>query len=104
MLPQQIDPLLQQLSVGSSPAEKEAIEQRLTDCLNYLLVHDFASLVQILYRVDVNEQKLKQVLSEQPETDAAALIAGLLMQRQEEKLKAKSSFPYNDSIPEDEKW
>ena len=104
MLPQQIDPLLQQLTVESSVDKKEEIKQQLTDCINYLLVHDFSRLVQILYRVDVSEKKLKQLLQKHPQTDAAVLTADLLMERQEEKLKTKSSFPYNDTIPEDEKW
>ena len=104
MLPQQIDPLLQQLRAGASPSEKEELKRQLANCINYLLVHDFTRVVQTLYRADVDERKLKQVLHEQPEADAAALIADLLIRRQEEKLKTKGSFPYNDTIPEDEKW
>lgn len=104
MLPQQIDPILQQVAVESSVLRKEEIKQQLVNCINYLLVHDFARLVQTLYRIDVNENKLKQLLQEQPQTDAAVLLADLLIQRQEEKLKTKGSFPYNNSIPEDEKW
>jgi hypothetical protein len=104
MLPQQIDPILQQVNVESSILRKEEIKQQLVNCINYLLVHDFARLVQTLYRIDVNENKLKQLLQDQPQTDAAVLIADLLIQRQEEKIKTKSSFPYNDSIPEDEQW
>ncbi len=104
MLPQQMDLILQQLTVEASFDKKQEIKQQLIDCINYLLIHDFARLVQTLYRVDVNEARLKQLLQEHPQTDAAVLIADLLMERQEEKLKTKSSFPYNDTIPEDEKW
>lgn len=104
MMPQQIDPILQQLTVDTSFDKKEEIKQQLVNGINYLLIHDFARLVQTLYRVDVNETRLKQLLQDHPQTDAAVLIADLLMERQEEKLKTKSSFPYNDTIPEDEKW
>jgi hypothetical protein len=104
MISQQIDPILQQLNNKLSLTKREEIRQQLINCINYLLVHDFARLVQTLYRVDVSEQKLKQLLQEQPQTDAAVLIADLLIQRQEEKIKTKSSFPYNNNIPEDEKW
>ena len=104
MLPQQIDPILQQLGLNSSSTKKEELKRQLVDCINYLLVNDFARLVHTLYRVDVNEKKLKQLLKDQPGTDAAVLIADLLLQRQEEKRKTKSSFPHNNDIPDNEKW
>jgi hypothetical protein len=104
MLPQQIEPILQRLDVESPSPDKNEIKQQLVNCINYLLTHDFARLVQTLYRVDVNEKKLKQLLQEQPDTDAALLIAEMLIQRQEEKTKTKGSFPHNDNIPEEDQW
>jgi hypothetical protein len=103
-MPQPMDSLLQQLTVEVSFDKREEVKQQLVEGINYLLLHDFSGLVQTLYRVDVNEARLKQLLQEHPQTDAAVLIADLLIERQEEKLKTKSSFPYNDTIPEDEKW
>ncbi|HEU4632977.1 MAG TPA: hypothetical protein VFS22_03270 [Flavisolibacter sp.] len=104
MIPQQVDPILQQVNNNLSLTKREEIRQQLASCINYLLVHDFARLVQTLYRADVNEQKLKQLLQEQPQTDAAVLIADLLIQRQEEKIKTRDSFPSNNDIPEEERW
>ncbi|MCA6488199.1 MAG: hypothetical protein IM534_10080, partial [Chitinophagaceae bacterium] len=49
--------------VGMSPEE-------LSNEINQLIVHDFTALVQILYRLDVSEAKLKMVLSENPKEDA----------------------------------
>jgi hypothetical protein len=60
--------------------------------------------VQILYRVDVSEQKLKELLQKNPGTDAAVIIADLLIERQEEKVKIKNSFQYNNDIPDEDKW
>ena len=96
--------LLQQLTKEADVFKKDALLQQLTDCINYLLLHDFAALVQILYRVDVSEQKLKTLLQQQPQKDAAVIIAHLLLERQEEKKKSKESSRFNDDIPEDEKW
>jgi len=104
MRPEQIPSLLQQLTKETEAFKKDELLQQLTDCMNYLLQHDFAALIQILYRVDVNEQKLKQLLQQQPQTDAALLIAHLLLERQEEKRKIRQSFRSKDDIPEDEKW
>jgi len=99
-----IDPILKQLTLQSSFLKKQDIKQDLIDCINFLLLHDFSRLVETLYRVDVSEEKLKHLLQEQPQTDAAVIIADLLMERQFEKIKTKASFPSPDDIAEDEKW
>lgn len=104
MRPEQIPSLLQQLTKETEAFKKDELLQQLTGCINYLLLHDFAALIQVLYRVDVSEQKLKQLLQQQPQTDAALLIAHLLLERQEEKRKIRQSFRSKDDIPEDEKW
>jgi hypothetical protein len=105
MLPDEpIDRLLQVIEPGLPLAKREELRQQLVDAINYLLVHDFSRLVQVLYRVDVSEAKLKQLLQEQPHADAAVLITDLLIQRQEEKIKTRQAFQSEDDIPEDEKW
>ena len=80
------------------------LRQQLIDYINSLLLHDFHKLVQLLYRIDVSEQKLKAVLSENPQTDAAAIIADLIIARQEEKIKTKKSFKSDNNIAEEDKW
>jgi len=84
--------------------EKDELKHQLILHINYLLLNDFNRLVQILYRVDVSEQKLKRLLQENPQTDAAIIIADLLMERQEEKIRIKQTFRNDDNIPADDKW
>jgi len=100
---QQINPLLEQITPEVTGLQKEKLRRQLVEAINHLLVNDFASVVQLLYRVDVSEKKLKQLLKEQPQTDAAVLVVGLLIQRQEEKIKTRNSFPTGNAS-EDEKW
>lgn len=69
-----------------------------------LLLHNFNKLVQLLYRIDVSEQKLKTLLNENPQTDAAVIITDLIIERQKEKIKTKQSFKPNTDISEEEKW
>ena len=71
--------------------------------MNYLLVHDFNLLIQLLYRVDVDEEKLKKLLQEQPHTDAAVLITDLLIQRQKQKQSTVKPAQAQD-IPDEDKW
>lgn len=84
--------------------QKQELKEQLISIVNSLLLHDFNKLVQILYRVDVSEQKLKELLQKNPQTDAAIIIADLLIERQEEKIKTKQSFKTDDHITDEEKW
>lgn len=91
-----ISHLLLKFSDELSVTEKEQFRQQLIFYVNDLLLHDFNKLIQLLYRVDVNEQKLRMMLHANQQTDAAVLITDLLIQRQEEKLKTKRSFRSKD--------
>jgi hypothetical protein len=100
----EVDLALSKLNNHLSVLEKQELKQQLQIYINHLLLHDFNKLVTILYRVDVNEQKLKRLLREDPQKDSALLITDLLIERQEEKLKSKSLSKKDDDISEDEKW
>ena len=62
-------------------------KQLLAEKINELINNDFQKLVLILYRMDVSEIKLKQLLTENAGTNAAVIIAGLMIERQAEKNK-----------------
>lgn len=70
--------------------------------INELINTDFEKLVQLLYRVDVDESKLKRILQENAGTDAGKLIALLLIERQQQKLQSKKDSPPVD--PNEELW
>ncbi|MGZ3854439.1 MAG: hypothetical protein ACXVBX_16715 [Flavisolibacter sp.] len=95
---------LLQLRKQLTETEREGLKRQLIVHINDLLLNDFNRLVQILYRVDVSEQKLKNLLKDNPQTDAAVIIADLLIERQDQKIKTKQSFRSNDNIASEEKW
>ncbi len=95
---------LQNLSTNLSVDEKSIIKKELSAYLNYLLINDFAALVQILYRVDVSEQRLKTVLKENKEADAGDLLTELIIQRQEEKSISRRGTPPADTLADEESW
>ncbi|MES1223506.1 MAG: hypothetical protein ABUT20_48875 [Bacteroidota bacterium] len=72
--------------------------------VNDLIKNDFQKLVHILYRVDVNERKLKYLLQENVGEDAGVIIADLIIERQMEKIKARAEFTRKDDISDEEKW
>ena len=91
------------LSVSLKTDENENI-RLIFDRINELLQKDFPALLNILYRIDVNEEKLKSLLKSQPGTDAAVLITQLIIERQKEKLRSRDINKTFGDIPEDDKW
>ena len=83
----------------------EAFRQKLAEYINMLINQDFNKLILILYRLDVSEKKLKQLLATSPGYNAGNLIATLIIERQLEKIKTRHRYKQpEDTIPEEEKW
>ena len=60
--------------------------------MNELIKNDFSKLVQLLYRIDVSEAKLKNILQANPNVDAGKLIAQIVLERLAATKKARESF------------
>ena len=82
----------------------EELKQKLSLHINHLINHDFEKLVSLLYRIDVNENKIRQLLKQEEGENAAGLIADLIIERQLQKIESRRKSSTNDSIPDDEKW
>lgn len=76
----------------------------LVEAVNELADKDFGALVQVLYRLDVDETKIKNALASNPGRDAAGLIADLLLERQLQKLEARRHFASFATRPEEREW
>jgi hypothetical protein len=82
-----------------------AFRQKLAQYINGLINHDFHTLISILYRLDINEKKLKELLAAQPAADAGELIAGMIIDRQLQKIILRKQFTQNPgAIAEEDKW
>ena len=68
----------------------------LCDKINHLITSDFYSLVNILYRMDVSETRIRSALSGQPGTDSAKIIADLMLERQAEKIETRKQYKKKD--------
>ena len=83
----------------------EELQSRLESYINELIKTDFEKLVTYLYRIDVNEQKLKLLLRQFPEKDAGKIIAALIIERQQQKIKTREKFrQQGDDVEGEEKW
>ena len=85
-------------------ASLDELKQKLSIHINDLINHDFQKLVSLLYRIDVNENKMRNLLEQKEGENAAGLIADLIIERQLEKIESRKKSSNNDSIPDDDKW
>ncbi len=83
--------------------KNHAYRQKMEDGINRLIIHDFEKLVQLLYRIDVNESKLKAMLADNEKEDAARIITALIIERQLQKIKSKAAFK-KDNDSSEESW
>ncbi|MEP6514484.1 MAG: hypothetical protein ABJA79_11485 [Parafilimonas sp.] len=106
-MPQQNN-IIQFITNSSAPEilQQPDVLKQLNEYINYLINHDFPALVQLLYRIDISEKKIKEALQLQDAEDGGALIAKMIIERQLQKIKSKSkqSFSKSDEniISEDE--
>jgi hypothetical protein len=92
------------LTLEKYSRDDQQLKTNIQQLVNDLIVHDFNQLVNFLYRMDVNENKLKKLLHDNPATDASVIITDLLIERQLEKIKTKMTFKSKDDIDDNEKW
>lgn len=91
-------------SLGSPvPRDEAVLLDWLAAYCNDLLLHDFPRLVQLLYRVDVSEARLKATLA--TGEDAGRIMASLMLERVDQIVRTRKQYtrPGND-IPEEDKW
>ncbi len=82
----------------------DALEALLTERINMMINRDFSELVQLLYRIDINESKLRLLLQENQASDAGLLIARLILERQWQKILTRREYSRRDTPNEEERW
>lgn len=68
----------------------------LSEYLNNLILNDFEKLIFILYKIDVDEKKLKSVLNSNAEIHAGELLAKLIIDRQLQKIESRKNSATNN--------
>jgi hypothetical protein len=84
----------------------DQLKESLAVYINDLIDHNFNMLVNLLYKIDVSESRLKQLLDETSGYDAGGIIAELIIERQIQKIKDREQIGKRDEsdINENEKW
>jgi len=95
---------IQQLLGFSFTASEEEWMLRLEARIDELIASNFARLLVLLYRLDVEEEKVHAVLKQNPSVDAGRLIASLIMKRQLEKIESRNKYRQQHSASDEERW
>lgn len=82
----------------------DELKQKLSAHINQLIQTDFQKLVSLLYRIDVSEGKLKYLLQENKEENAADTIAELIIKRQLQKIESRKKSGGAENISDEEQW
>lgn len=93
-----------QLAVSAPVLSLEELQKIISDIINRLIINDFSRLISVLYRLDISEKKLKELLKNSIDTSAGDLIAGMIIERQSEKIKTRKLFSGKNDFSDEEKW
>ncbi len=89
----------------SHPLNKEELLNALAAYINILITTDFSRLIALLYRLDISEKKLKDLLVVQNNSNAGSIIGDMIIDRQLQKIDSRKKYKKDHGdIPEDEKW
>jgi hypothetical protein len=104
------------LTVGLTAEE---VESRLAEKINGMIRDDFSGLVQLLYRIDVEEPRLRYLLQQHKGEDTGMIIARLIIDRLLKKIETRRKYSANhndgrpsdndpsvrsEDIPDEERW
>ncbi|HEY0612242.1 MAG TPA: hypothetical protein VGD35_21360 [Chitinophaga sp.] len=82
----------------------ERLEELLAERLEILISHHFQQFVFLLYRIDVPENQIRDILDKEAGAGAYRKIAGLLIERQLQKIKSRETFKTTPPENEEDKW
>ncbi|MEO8766620.1 MAG: hypothetical protein ABI416_20125 [Ginsengibacter sp.] len=80
------------------------IRQQLIFLIDDLIHTDFNALIQLLYRIDVDEEKLKQLPGTAEDVNASSIIADIIIQRQLQKIAARKQFSNRKPPDDNDSW
>jgi hypothetical protein len=102
---------MNECSTSKQQIEKEAgivltdnWEKEFYELINHLANTNFEKLVYLLYRIDVNENKITALLNNKSDTNAGDLIAAAILERLEEKKVTRAKYQQSNDGSEEEKW
>ncbi|UII32982.1 hypothetical protein LVD17_03960 [Fulvivirga ulvae] len=79
-------------ALPGSIASIDDLKELLIPVINYLLDRDMTRLLNALYRIDISENKVRQVLTVENPNDIAPRLAELIVQRELQKVITRRKY------------
>ena len=92
------------LSKSVSDKNYESVKKNLKALVSELMNSDFISLTQLLYRIDVDEKKLKEHIARNTGEESADVITNFIIERQLEKITTRNKFAGSKPPPSEDTW
>ena len=89
-------------NVLGQPDGLEMLRQRVAAVVEYLLEKDFEKLLNLLYIMDVSEEKIKVALNT-PAVDIHFLIADIIIEREWQKVESRIMYK-QEKLDDEESW
>ncbi len=75
------------------------LKRRLTKKITELLDTNYEKLINILYRIDINENKLNELFGSKNREDIPPRLADLIVERQLQKIKFRNMYHDKKTLP-----
>ncbi|WP_421876229.1 hypothetical protein [Marinoscillum sp.] len=76
----------------TSPDIPEDLFDNLRRIVQHLLDHDFEKLLNVMYRIDLSEQKVKKVLTTENPKNLSKCISRMILERELQKAKTRIKY------------
>jgi hypothetical protein len=80
------------IEIGESPLTEEELLDILANRVADMLDYDMDFLLSLLYRLDVDELKIRLMLSNPPGGDSAMGLAVLILERQKQRVASRNAY------------
>lgn len=84
--------LEEQLEFKDGEKESDRLEDFLTEQVNYLLDHDLNRLLNALYRIDIAENHVKDLLQHSKQGEIARNVAKAIIEREKQKVITRQQY------------
>ncbi|TVP49015.1 MAG: hypothetical protein EA341_10080 [Mongoliibacter sp.] len=80
------------LPVETKVADEDSLFRLLVPIVHRMLDREFERLLQICYRIDIGEEKLKKILHESPPENMAEELTRAMIDRQVQKIEIRKKY------------
>ena len=68
------------------------IKKRLREIIDYLLEKDFERLLNAMYRLDINEDRFREVIEGKAGNDVSGVLADMILERELRKVQTRIRY------------